>query len=121
VSLGFFSDVLIPDYALQSPSLYNHEEGVWVWKYDGSDMFMDIGGLGWKCLFSSSSSSSSSSAEWNHAGAVSDEGRDMFMGVGVLAVDQHDLAAAAAVLLGTNGVLCQMMAATCPGYRCVGN
>jgi DNA-directed RNA polymerase III subunit RPC8 len=46
VSLGFFSDVLIPDYALQSPSLYNHEEGVWVWKYDGSDMFMDIGASG---------------------------------------------------------------------------
>jgi DNA-directed RNA polymerase III subunit RPC8 len=45
VSLGFFSDVLIPDYALQAPSLYNHEEGVWVWKYDGSDMFMDIGAL----------------------------------------------------------------------------
>ncbi|KAF6262451.1 RNA polymerase III subunit Rpc25-domain-containing protein [Scenedesmus sp. NREL 46B-D3] len=43
VGLGFFGDVLIPDYALQSPSYYNDDEGVWVWKYEGSDMFMDLG------------------------------------------------------------------------------
>lgn len=45
VSVGFFSDVLIPDYALQTPSYYDEAEGVWVWKYEGSDMFMDVGEL----------------------------------------------------------------------------
>jgi DNA-directed RNA polymerase III subunit RPC8 len=43
VSLGFFKDVLIPDYALQTPSYFDESEGVWIWKYEGSDMFMDIG------------------------------------------------------------------------------
>eukprot|EP00775_Hariotina_reticulata_P001173 gene1173-1511_t len=43
VSLGFFKDVLIPDYALQTPSYFDESEGIWIWKYEGSDMFMDIG------------------------------------------------------------------------------
>eukprot|EP00879_Flechtneria_rotunda_P013900 GHRR01014517.1.p1 GENE.GHRR01014517.1~~GHRR01014517.1.p1 ORF type:complete len:222 (+),score=66.67 GHRR01014517.1:207-872(+) len=43
VSLGFFSDVVVPDYALQTPSYFDEAEGVWVWKYEGSDMFMDEG------------------------------------------------------------------------------
>lgn len=43
VSLGFFEDIIIPDYALQTPSYYDETEKVWIWKYEGSDMFMDIG------------------------------------------------------------------------------
>lgn len=43
VNLGFFEDVVIPDYALQTPSFYDESEKVWIWKYEGSDMFMDLG------------------------------------------------------------------------------
>jgi hypothetical protein len=61
VSLGFFNDVLIPDYALQQPSLFHEEEGLWVWKYEGSDMFMDIGEL-FKWLWDGSSSTTAAAA-----------------------------------------------------------
>lgn len=42
LSLGFFEDVLIPDYAMQEPSFYDEGEKLWVWKFDGNDMYMDI-------------------------------------------------------------------------------
>jgi DNA-directed RNA polymerase subunit E'/Rpb7 len=43
VSLGFFEDVSIPDYALQQPSYFDEAENIWIWKYEGASMYMDIG------------------------------------------------------------------------------
>mmetsp|Transcript_8920 Transcript_8920/g.19028 ORF Transcript_8920/g.19028 Transcript_8920/m.19028 type:complete len:205 (-) Transcript_8920:682-1296(-) len=43
ISLGFFDDVLIPEYALQDPSFFDDQEKLWVWKFDGNDMYMDLG------------------------------------------------------------------------------
>lgn len=35
VCLGFFSDVLVPEHALQDPSFFNEGEKLWVWRFDG--------------------------------------------------------------------------------------
>lgn len=48
VSLGFFSDVLIPSHHLQEPSVFDEEEKLWVWKFSDeegtvNDMIMDHG------------------------------------------------------------------------------
>ncbi|KAG1675686.1 hypothetical protein FOA52_002395 [Chlamydomonas sp. UWO 241] len=43
VSLGFFDDILIPVWALQDPSFFEEAEKLWVWKFDGNDMYMDLG------------------------------------------------------------------------------
>eukprot|EP00898_Chlorokybus_atmophyticus_P007598 jgi/Chlat1/783/Chrsp104S01252 len=42
VSLGFFEDIFIPEHLLQEPSTYDIDEKLWVWKFDGNDMFMDL-------------------------------------------------------------------------------
>lgn len=42
ISLGFFNDILIPEYALQEPSVYDETEKLWVWRYDDNDMYMDL-------------------------------------------------------------------------------
>lgn len=36
VSVDFFDDIIIPEYALQEPSFYNESEKLWVWKFDGT-------------------------------------------------------------------------------------
>ena len=43
VSLGFFSDILIPRHGLQSGSVWSAEEKVWVWMWGENEMFMDDG------------------------------------------------------------------------------
>jgi hypothetical protein len=43
VSLGFFNDVLIPDYALQTPSYFHEQESVWIWQWEGNSLPMDPG------------------------------------------------------------------------------
>ncbi|KAL6747919.1 DNA-directed RNA polymerase II, 19 kDa polypeptide, partial [Haematococcus lacustris] len=43
ISLTFFEDIFVPEHALQDPSFYNESEKAWVWKWDGNDMFMDVG------------------------------------------------------------------------------
>ena len=47
LSLGFFSDVLVPKHALQSGSSWEAEDdgGVWVWSCAGNSFYMDIGEL----------------------------------------------------------------------------
>lgn len=40
--MDFFEDVLIPEHALQDPSFYDESERLWVWKFDGNDMYMDL-------------------------------------------------------------------------------
>jgi DNA-directed RNA polymerase III subunit RPC8 len=42
VSLHFFDDVFIPARCLQASSRFNTEERLWVWHYDGNDLFMDL-------------------------------------------------------------------------------
>lgn len=42
VSLGFFDHIRIPPECMPSPSRFDEEEGVWIWDYDGNDMFLDL-------------------------------------------------------------------------------
>ncbi len=42
ITLGFFEDILVPEYALQDPSFFDDSEKLWVWKFDGNDMYMDL-------------------------------------------------------------------------------
>ena len=43
VSLGFFEDIHVPDYALPDPSFFSEEEQVWFWRFDNEQMFLDPG------------------------------------------------------------------------------
>jgi DNA-directed RNA polymerase III subunit RPC8 len=43
VSVDFFDDILIPASLLQNPSVFNSEEGLWIWKYEENDLTLDIG------------------------------------------------------------------------------
>lgn len=43
VSLGFFNDILVPEYELPEPSMFDLKENTWLWKYEGTDMFFDVG------------------------------------------------------------------------------
>lgn len=42
VSLAFFDDIFIPSHCLQPGSAFNAEERLWVWNYDGNELFMDL-------------------------------------------------------------------------------
>ncbi|CAO3643794.1 unnamed protein product [Cunninghamella blakesleeana] len=42
VSMGFFDDIHIPGATLQTNSEFDPAEQVWVWKYEGQKMYMDI-------------------------------------------------------------------------------
>ena len=42
VSLVFFDDVFIPAHCLQSSSRFDSNERLWVWCYDGNDLYMDL-------------------------------------------------------------------------------
>eukprot|EP00798_Chlamydomonas_sp_ICE-L_P028470 gene28470-31619_t len=43
ITLGFFDDVIVPEHALQDPSFFDDSEKLWIWKFDGNDMYMDVG------------------------------------------------------------------------------
>lgn len=46
VSLGFFSDIFVPESNLQEPSVYISEDtsgGVWRWDFDENQLFLDPG------------------------------------------------------------------------------
>ncbi|CAG9462270.1 unnamed protein product [Pedinophyceae sp. YPF-701] len=43
MTLGFFEDILIPEHCLQEPSIYAQAQDAWLWKYNGNDMYMDVG------------------------------------------------------------------------------
>ncbi|KAJ1912043.1 DNA-directed RNA polymerase III complex subunit Rpc25 [Tieghemiomyces parasiticus] len=43
VSLDFFDDILIPPTLLPAGSEFDAQEQVWVWRYEGNDLFMDPG------------------------------------------------------------------------------
>ncbi|KAK9764442.1 DNA-directed RNA polymerase III complex subunit Rpc25, variant 2 [Basidiobolus ranarum] len=42
VSLGFFDDILIPSALLQESTEFDQNEQVWVWRFDGNELFMDV-------------------------------------------------------------------------------
>jgi DNA-directed RNA polymerase III subunit RPC8 len=42
VSLGFFDDILIPTALMPEGTRWDAQERVWVWSFDGNDMFIDL-------------------------------------------------------------------------------
>jgi DNA-directed RNA polymerase III subunit RPC8 len=42
VSLGFFDDILIPPEAMKPSTVFNEAEQVWVWNYQGNDLYIDL-------------------------------------------------------------------------------
>ena len=43
ISVGFFSDIFVPEHLLQEPSVFDEAEQLWVWMYQGEQkMFMDL-------------------------------------------------------------------------------
>ncbi|KAI9225995.1 MAG: DNA-directed RNA polymerase III subunit RPC8 isoform a [Piptocephalis tieghemiana] len=43
VSITFFDDIFIPGSMLQDGTVFDAEEQVWIWKYGGNELFMDVG------------------------------------------------------------------------------
>ena len=41
MSLGFFSDIIVPNYHFPEDYWFQSAEKVWVWKYDRNDMFLE--------------------------------------------------------------------------------
>ncbi|KAJ2777250.1 DNA-directed RNA polymerase III complex subunit Rpc25 [Coemansia javaensis] len=41
-TMGFFSDIRIPAEQMPEGSAYDASEGVWVWRYEGNDLFIDL-------------------------------------------------------------------------------
>ncbi|KAJ2816904.1 DNA-directed RNA polymerase III complex subunit Rpc25, partial [Coemansia furcata] len=42
VSMGFFDDIIISADQMPVGSEFNGTEGVWVWRYEGNELFMDL-------------------------------------------------------------------------------
>jgi len=42
LSLGFFDDIHVPEHLLQQPSIFDEKENVWMWNYNGAELFMDL-------------------------------------------------------------------------------
>lgn len=42
VSVDFFDHIFVPASELQYPSHFDRAEGLWVWRYQGHDLFMDL-------------------------------------------------------------------------------
>lgn len=42
IDLGFFSDLHVPDYHCPEDYWFHSQDGLWAWKYDGNDMYLDI-------------------------------------------------------------------------------
>ena len=42
VSVDFFDHIFLPAGELQYPSHFDKSEGLWVWRYQGHDLFMDL-------------------------------------------------------------------------------
>eukprot|EP00246_Nothoceros_aenigmaticus_P010384 TRINITY_DN26865_c0_g1_i1.p1 TRINITY_DN26865_c0_g1~~TRINITY_DN26865_c0_g1_i1.p1 ORF type:complete len:188 (-),score=33.61 TRINITY_DN26865_c0_g1_i1:262-825(-) len=42
LSLDFFSDIFVPDYYLQLPSVFDAVEKLWYWKYCEEEMYLDL-------------------------------------------------------------------------------
>lgn len=42
VDLGFFNDLLVPEYHFPAEYWFHSQDGLWVWKYEGNDMYLDL-------------------------------------------------------------------------------
>ena len=42
IDLGFFSDLHVPDYHCPEDYWFHSQDGLWAWKYDGNDLFLDL-------------------------------------------------------------------------------
>ena len=42
VSVGFFSDIFVPEFNMQQPSHFNDETSEWAWKPEGLELFLDL-------------------------------------------------------------------------------
>ncbi|KAJ2723385.1 DNA-directed RNA polymerase III complex subunit Rpc25 [Coemansia sp. Benny D115] len=42
VTMGFFDDITIPAEHMPAGSEFDGTEGVWVWRYDGNELYMDL-------------------------------------------------------------------------------
>ncbi|KAJ1664778.1 DNA-directed RNA polymerase III complex subunit Rpc25 [Coemansia sp. RSA 1813] len=42
VSMGFFDDIEVPADQMPVGSEFNATEGVWVWRYEGNELFLDL-------------------------------------------------------------------------------
>ncbi|KAJ3164146.1 DNA-directed RNA polymerase III subunit RPC8 [Geranomyces variabilis] len=42
VSMDFFDDIIIPPAFMQPGTEFDEAEKLWVWRYEGSDLYMDI-------------------------------------------------------------------------------
>ncbi len=42
ISLTFFDDIFIPAHCFQPGTTFNPSERLWVWNYDGNELFMDL-------------------------------------------------------------------------------
>ena len=34
---------MVPEHSLQDPSYFDDTEKLWMWKFEGNDMYMDLG------------------------------------------------------------------------------
>ncbi|KAI8803077.1 RNA polymerase III subunit Rpc25-domain-containing protein [Cladochytrium replicatum] len=41
VSMEFFDDIIIPPHRMQPNTIYDASEGVWVWHYEGNELYLD--------------------------------------------------------------------------------
>ena len=42
---------MVPEHSLQEPSYYDETEKLWMWKFEGNDMYMDLGEPSWTIIF----------------------------------------------------------------------
>ncbi|KAJ1958665.1 hypothetical protein DL89DRAFT_265984 [Linderina pennispora] len=42
ISIGFFDDISVPAEMMPQGCEFDATEGVWVWRYEGNDLFMDL-------------------------------------------------------------------------------
>lgn len=42
VDLGFFSDLHVPDYHCPEDYWFHSQDGLWAWKYEGNDLYLDL-------------------------------------------------------------------------------
>ena len=42
VTLGFFNDLHVPDYHCPEDYWFHSQDGLWAWKYESEDMFLDL-------------------------------------------------------------------------------
>lgn len=42
VDLGFFDDLFVPEHNFPAEYWFHSQDGLWVWKYEGNDIYLDL-------------------------------------------------------------------------------